>query len=109
MTNKLKAMLDDAKELNALGLMPDSDVSEINSLLKARELKAQIAAVQMMSGEEIKAVRTRFGMSQSILAHTLGMSKESVSKWERNEIKPSGPALRILNILATKGLAVFTK
>ncbi|MFV0263361.1 MAG: helix-turn-helix domain-containing protein [Kluyvera sp.] len=109
MTNKLKAMLDDAKELNALGLMPESDVAEISKLLKARELKTRIAAVKMMSGEEIKAVRVRFGMSQSILAHTLGMSKESVSKWERNEIKPSGPALRILNTLAAKGPEVFTK
>ncbi|WP_393947507.1 hypothetical protein [Kluyvera intermedia] len=49
MTNKLKAMLDDAKELNALGLMSDSDVSEINSLLEAR-----IATAQMISGEDIK-------------------------------------------------------
>ena len=107
MTNKLKTILDDAKELNALGLMPENDVAEINKLLKARELKTRIAAVKMMSGEEIKAVRARFGMSQSILA--LGMSKESVSKWERNEIKPSGPALRILNTLAAKGPEVFTK
>ena len=109
MTNKLKAMLDDAKELNALGLMPEGVVAEISKLLKARELKTRIAAVKMMSGEEIKAVRARFGMSQAILAHTLGMSKESVSKWERNEIKPSGPALRILNTLAAKGPEVFTK
>ena len=52
----------------------------INTLLKVRELKARIAAVQMMSGEEIKAVRKRFWMSQSILVYTLEMSKESVSK-----------------------------
>lgn len=109
MTNKIRAILEDAQELNALGLMPDDDVTEINTLLKARELKTRIAVVQMMSGEEIKAVRKRFGMSQSILAHTLGMSKESVSKWERNEIKPRGPALRILNTLAAKGPEVFAK
>ncbi len=108
MTNKLKTMLEDAKELNALGMMPDSDVKDIAALLKAREINARIADVTLMTGEEIKAVRIRFGMSQSLLARTMGMSKESVSKWERNVIKPSGPALRILNTLALKGPEVFT-
>ena len=107
MSNRLKLMLEDAKELNALGLMSDSDVEEIAVRVRAREINERIANVKAMSGEEIKAMRTRFGMSKSLLAHTMGMSKESVSKWERNEIKPSGPALRILNTLATKGPEVF--
>ena len=97
MSDKLQMMLEDAKELNALGLMSDSEVDAIAVMVKS------------MTGEEIKAIRTRYGMSQSVLAHTMGMSKESVSKWERNEIKPSGPALRILNTLAIKGPEVFAK
>ena len=96
MSDKLQMMLEDAKELNALGLMSDSEVDAIAVMVKAREVSARIAKVKSMTGEEIKAIRTRYGMSQSVLAHTMGMSKESVSKWERNEIKPSGPALRIL-------------
>ena len=28
MTNKIRAILEDAQELNALGLMPDDDVTE---------------------------------------------------------------------------------
>ena len=92
MSDKLQMMLEDAKELNALGLMSDSEVDAIAVMVKACE-----------------AIRTRYGMSQSVLAHTMGMSKESVSKWERNEIKPSGPALRILNTLAIKGPEVFAK
>ena len=99
MSDKLQMMLEDAKELNALGLMSDSEVDAIAVMVK----------VKSMTGEEIKAIRTRYGMSQSVLAHTMGMSKESVSKWERNEIKPSGPALRILNTLAIKGPEVFAK
>ncbi|MDC9615957.1 helix-turn-helix domain-containing protein [Xenorhabdus khoisanae] len=38
-----------------------------------------------------------------MLALALGMSKESVSKWEREEKKPSGPALRMLRILEQRG------
>ena len=109
MSDKLQMMLEDAKELNALGLMSDSEVDAIAVMVKAREVSARIAKVKSMTGEEIKAIRTRYGMSQSVLAHTMGMSKESVSKWERNEIKPSGPALRSLNTLAIKGPEVFAK
>ena len=104
MSDKLQMMLEDAKELNALGLMSDSEVDAIAVMVKAREVSARIAKVKSMTGEEIKAIRTRYGMSQSVLAHTMGMSK-----WERNEIKPSGPALRILNTLAIKGPEVFAK
>ncbi|MDM3559949.1 helix-turn-helix domain-containing protein [Proteus vulgaris] len=40
-----------------------------------------------MSGAEIKTLRAKFGMSQAVLARALGMSKESVSKWERGKKK----------------------
>lgn len=103
----MKELLAYAKDLNKLDAMPDEVVDRIEARMKARELKQRIADVHTMSGEEIKAMRDRYGMSQSVLAHTLGMSKESVSKWERNEIKPSRPALRILNTISEKGPEVF--
>lgn len=107
MCDKLQEMRDEARELNQLGLMDNESLYRIETLAQARELNKHIAAVKVMSGDEIRAMRVRLGLSQSILAHTLGMSKESVSKWERNEITPSGPALRILNTLDAKGLGVF--
>ena len=107
MSTKLNNMLAHARELQALGVMSDADVTEIENLVTARAMAERIAQVKAMSGEEIKALRVRFGLSQTLLAHMLGMSKESVSKWERNEIKPSGPALRILNTLAARGPEVF--
>jgi Predicted transcriptional regulator len=107
MRDKLKEMLEEARELRSLGAMNDEGVQKIEALVEARELNKRITAVKDMSGEEIRAMRDRLGMSQSVLARAMGMSKESVSKWERNEIKPSGPALRILNTLDIKGLSVF--
>ncbi|MBI6512789.1 MAG: helix-turn-helix domain-containing protein [Proteus vulgaris] len=56
-----------------------------------------------MSGAEIKTLRAKFGMSQAVLARALGMSKESVSKWERGKKKTSGPAQRMLRILERQG------
>ncbi len=85
MSDKLQMMLEDAKELNALGLMSDSEVDAIAVMVKAREVSARIAKVKSMTGEEIKAIRTRYGMSQSVLAHTMGMSKK-VSR-NGNEMK----------------------
>ncbi|MEE3663959.1 helix-turn-helix domain-containing protein [Brenneria sp. g21c3] len=104
---ELHEMLEDARELHALGLMPDEDLAEISARVNAREFRKRIAAVRVMTGAEIKAVRVRCGLSQALLAYTLGMTVDSVSKWERGEITPSGPALRILNTLAAKGPDVF--
>jgi len=104
---ELHEMLEDAEELHALGLMPDEDLAEISARVSAREFRQRVAAVRVMSAFEIKAARIRYGLSQSSLAYMLGMSVDSVSKWERGEITPSGPALRILNTFAAKGPDVF--
>ena len=57
MSDKLQMMLEDAKELNALGLMSDSEVDAIAVMVKAREVSARIAKVKSMTGEEIKTER----------------------------------------------------
>ncbi|MBV4365459.1 helix-turn-helix domain-containing protein [Erwinia phyllosphaerae] len=104
---ELHEMLEDARELQALGLMSDDDVQEIAARVSLREFRQRVAAVRAMSGSEIKAVRARWGLTQATLAYTLGMTVDSVSKWERGEITPSGPVLRILNTLAVKGPDIF--
>jgi len=103
----LKELQELAQELHSLGAIPDETISRINSRVKVREFRERIAKVRVMTGSQIKTMRDRYGMSQSALAHTLGMSVESVSKWERGEIQPSGPALRILNTIDAKGPDVF--
>ena len=52
MSDKLQMMLEDAKELNALGLMSDSEVDAIAVMVKAREVSARIAKVKSMTGED---------------------------------------------------------
>ncbi|MDI9219443.1 helix-turn-helix domain-containing protein [Pantoea sp. EA-12] len=103
----LNEMIEDAEELRALGLLSDGDVEQIATRISASEYRQRVAAVHDMSGQEIKRMRNQYGLSQALLAYTLGMSVDSVSKWERGEIKPSGPALRILNTLAAKGPEAF--
>ncbi|WP_353255081.1 helix-turn-helix domain-containing protein [Pantoea stewartii] len=84
-------------------LVKDETVAAIDAAIAARN----IPAIRVMTGSQIKEVRTRYNMSQAALAITTGMSVESVSKWERNESKPNKAALRIINIIDAKGPQVF--
>lgn len=107
MTDHLKAIYEMTQRYNKLGVVSDEVLEGVEKRMKARELKEKMPKLRPMDGEQIKAVRNRYGMSQSALAVTMGMSVESVSKWERNEGKPGGAALRILNTLEVKGPAAF--
>ncbi|CAI2536850.1 putative zinc finger/helix-turn-helix protein, YgiT family [Serratia ficaria] len=103
MTERLKRIQGMARRYNTLGIVKDETVAAIDAAINARN----IPAVRAMTGSQIKAVRTRYNMSQTALAMTTGMSVESVSKWERNESKPNKAALRIINIIDEKGPQIF--
>ncbi|HEY3987473.1 helix-turn-helix domain-containing protein [Cedecea sp.] len=103
MTERLKHIQSMAKRYNALGVVKDETVASIDAAVAARD----IPAVRTMTGSEIREVRTRYNMSQAALAMTIGMSVESISKWERNESKPNKAALRIINLLDANGLKMF--
>lgn len=66
-----------------------------------------LTKVDPMSGEEIQALREREGVSQAVLAHHLNVGTKLVSDWERGAKKPSGPSLKLLAIVKSKGLAVI--
>ncbi|WP_235424172.1 helix-turn-helix domain-containing protein [Citrobacter koseri] len=103
MTERLKRLQSMAKRYNTLGVVKDETVASIDAAVAARD----IPAVRVMTGSQIREVRTRYNMSQAALAMTIGMSVESVSKWERNESKPNKAALRIINLLDANGLKMF--
>ncbi len=44
------------------------------------------------------------GASQAVFAAYLNTSVSTVQKWEIGEKSPSGPALKLLNIVERKGL-----
>jgi len=57
------------------------------------------------SPREIVAIRESARMSQAVFARLLDVSTGTLSKWERGEIKPRGPAGRLLQIIKVKGVA----
>lgn len=60
--------------------------------------------VAPLSAREIAALRRREGVSQGVFARHLNVKPKLVSEWERGEKKPSGPSLKLLCIVKTKGL-----
>jgi len=60
--------------------------------------------LSLISPEDIRALREREHLSQSVFARYLNVSKNLVSDWERGIKRPGGPALRLLDIIDKKGV-----
>ncbi len=61
----------------------------------------------MTSGERLRAKRTKAGLSQEALARLLGVTQNTVARWERDEMTPSPmlwPALEHVTICSTPPL-----
>jgi putative transcriptional regulator len=56
------------------------------------------------SGEAIRGLRERYRISQAVLASILNTSVSTVRQWEIGDKHPSGPSLKLLNLLDRKGL-----
>ena len=63
-----------------------------------------LTPVHEFTAEEIRALRKREEVSQSVFAHYLNVSKDSVSQWERGQKKPAGASLKLLSLVDRKGL-----
>ena len=63
-----------------------------------------LTPVTPMAPEEIRALREREQVSQSVFASYLNVRKDAVSKWERGEKRPDGPSLKLLTRVRATGL-----
>ena len=66
--------------------------------------EACLTPVQSLTPRQIKALREREHVSQTVFANYLNVTPNLVSKWERGEKRPSGPALKLLSIVDKHGL-----
>ena len=66
---------------------------------------ACLTPVQPLAPQEIKARREREHVSQTVFASYLNVTPNLVSKWERGEKRPSGPALKLLSLVEKHGIA----
>jgi putative transcriptional regulator len=63
-----------------------------------------LTPVEALKPGAIKFIRERSHMSQATFALALNVSKILVSKWERGEVHPSGPSLKLLALADKKGI-----
>lgn len=56
------------------------------------------------SKEKIRAVRQRYRISQAVLASIMNISLSTVRQWEIGAKHPSGPSVKLLDLLDRKGL-----
>lgn len=80
------------------------DVGAI-SKLTMREFDAMCPPpVRNFSAADIKRLREELRFSQPVFALHLHTSASTIRKWEQGETHPAGPALKLLNIIADRGL-----
>ncbi|MDD2535107.1 MAG: DNA-binding transcriptional regulator [Macromonas bipunctata] len=60
--------------------------------------------VRAFSATDIKHLREGLNFSQPVFALHLHTTASTVRKWEQGDTHPSGPALKLLNVIADKGL-----
>jgi putative transcriptional regulator len=58
-----------------------------------------------LSPAAIRKIRTGASISQSVFAAHLNVTTGVVSKWERGEKQPRGPAAKLLSLAAKHGIA----
>ena len=55
-----------------------------------------------MTGVEIRALREKLGWTQMALAEAVGVTSNTVARWERGEMAISEPAARLLQKIAAE-------
>src|SRR6266853_395569 len=66
---------------------------------------ACLTPVRPLTPREIRAIREKEHVSQTVFANYLNVTSSLVSKWERGEKRPSGASLKLLSLVEKNGLA----
>ena len=80
------------------------DAGAIDKQTMRRFDEACLTPIRPLEPREIKAIREREHVSQTVFATYLNVTSSLVSKWERGEKKPSGASLKLLSLVEKGGL-----
>ena len=67
--------------------------------------QACLTPVLSLTPAAIRRIREREALSQAVFAAHLNVTTGVVSKWERGEKRPRGPAAKLLSLAAKHGIA----
>lgn len=74
---------------------------------KAKVKTYMIMPIKEYNNKEIREIRIKAGMTQSVFASYMGVSKKTVEAWEGGRTHPTGPVFRLLDILASGEEVVY--
>jgi putative transcriptional regulator len=92
----LEAVHETASDLHHLGFIDKRKMQKYDALC--------LKPIPEYDAEQIRALRKSLQLSQAVLAAALNTSLSTVRKWEIGDKKPSGPSLKLLNLIERKGL-----
>jgi putative transcriptional regulator len=95
-----EAIHETAAGLHRIGLLDKATMREFDA--------SCLTTVEKFTARDIATLRKREGVSQGVFARYLNVRPKLVSEWERGEKAPSGPSLKLLSIVKTKGLDAIT-
>lgn len=95
-TKLIDSLRRDLVALEKIGAISKVTMREFDAITPPR--------VRNFSATDIKRLRARLKFSQPVFAHLLHTTASTVRKWEQGDTKPTGPALKLLNVIADKGL-----
>ena len=87
--------------LHRLGMVSDGELEQTTLRMLAHDALPKVAA---LSPAEIVKLRRRAGVSQAVMARFLNVAVGTISQWERGEKHPRGASLKLLTLVAKKGL-----
>lgn len=85
-----------ANDLYEAGVIDSITLREYESLC--------IPPVQKMNARQIKKLRLHERLSQAVFAKCLNTTASTIRQWEQGKKHPRGTSLKLLNLVAQKGL-----
>ena len=95
-SDALRSLHEVAKDLHAVGAIDKATMRDFDL--------GCLTPVEQLAPEAIRHIREQSHMSQATFARALNVSTVLVSKWERGEVRPSGPSLKLLTLADKKGI-----
>lgn len=74
--------------------------------LREETMSIEIEPLVEYTAADIKEIRSKTGLTQSLFAKWFGVSTRTVEAWESGRNKPSGPSSRLLGLLKTNRLSI---
>jgi putative transcriptional regulator len=92
----IEALRSDMAELYQAGAVSKVTMREFESICPT--------PVREFTATDIRDLRLALNFSQPVFALHLNTTASTVRKWEQGDSRPAGPALKLLNVIADKGL-----